>query len=483
MPSLSNMLERSSQLETRSREHIHHLVGDWQLISDFSFADLILAVPEREGRFIIVAACRPATNSTALDNDVVNLVFDPETSKFFHRIMETGKTDTTKIQALRYDGYPVRCPEGGVIAVMCAVYSQRSRKETVLRHPSYQEIEDLLFGMVTTGEFPLEGTPGGLRHGVPRVTDGFTHIDAEGAVLFSSPNAVSNFHRLGIRATFEGQLLAERITSSIGATTVLDDALPVVLMGRASCVTELELHGAVISLRSVPLTKDGKRQGAVILSRDITEIWRRELELVSKDAIIREINHRVKNNLQTVSALLRMQARRTKDKVAIEVISEAQRRVETIAVVHQILSESIDENLEFSKVISIIVSMATDIATTGANVQSSIEGDFGKMGADVATRLAMVVNELVSNAVEHGVPHGGNVWVKAHREGNILRMSVEDNGVGFPDSNTTSGLGTKIIHTLVEGELHGQISWSKREEGGTRVDIVIDLNYYDDTND
>lgn len=475
MPSLGHILERSQTLSASQREWLHQLVGDWQLISDFSFADLVLVTPLQDERFIIAAACRPATNATALDNDVVNMTFDPADSEKFREIIATGQRGTVYIHGLRYEGYPVRRAGEDPFAVLALVYSQRSRKETVLRHSSYEEIEEQLLDMVTQGLFPMEGTPSGFRHGAPRVTDGFTHIDADGAVIFNSPNAVSNLHRLGIRSTFEGQLLAEQITSSIDAETRLDDALPVVLLGRAPWMTELELRGAVLSLRAVPLWKDGKHVGAVVLSRDISELRRRELELVSKDTTIREINHRVKNNLQTVSALLRMQARRADDKKAIEVLSEAQRRVETIALVHQILSQTVDEIVDFSEVLTPLITMATDIASTDVRVSSEVRGEFGMVDANTATRLAVVLNELVSNAVEHGLPHGGHIVVSADREGDVLTVQVSDDGVGVPTTGVKQGLGTRIVRTMVEGELHGTIKWEARDGGGTTVTLTINV--------
>lgn len=475
MPSLSNILSRSTDLHTPDREWLHQLVGDWQLIADFAFVDLVLMVPAKDGRLLICAVARPATASTVLDNDVVGTAIDPQAAELVRAVLESGEQRTFYMHGLTYTCYPVRRKEGEPFAVFAELRGDAEDVDSTLLHSSYAQIEHLLLGMVSSGDFPLLDTPAGFRHGTPRVTDGFTHLDADGAVIFSSPNATSNMHRLGVRAAVEGQILAEQIVSVIDDRTELDESLPVVLMGRAPWLTELELHGVVVAFRAVPLISEGKRVGAILLSRDVTEIRRREMELVTKDATIREINHRVKNNLQTVSALLRMQARRASDPEVIEDLSQAQRRVETIALVHQILSQSIDESVNFDEIFTPLLAMSTDIAATGVPVRAVQRGSFGNVGASRSTSLAVVLNELVSNAVEHGLPNGGNIEVIVNREGSHLHIEVLDDGVGIGAEGIHQGLGTKIVRTMIEGELRGSIEWKNRAEGGTGVYIEFDV--------
>ncbi|KMY22559.1 Two-component sensor histidine kinase, contains HisKA and HATPase domains [Actinobaculum suis] len=479
MPSLSNILDRATELDTEKREWLHQLVGDWQLIADFAFVDLTLLVPMMDGRFMIGAVARPATASTVLDNDVVGTHISPEPSAILFEVLETGEHREFDLHGITYSCYPVRKKGQEPIAVLAELSSDIPGRRVSLPHPSYADIEEKLLRMVTEGEFPLEDAPTGYRHGTPRVTDGFTQLDAEGAVIFSSPNATSNLHRLGVRATAEGQILAEQIVSVIDDKTTLDESLPVVLMGRAPWLSELELHGVVVTFRAVPLIEDGKRIGAVLLSRDVTELRRREMELVTKDATIREINHRVKNNLQTVSALLRMQARRATDPEVIEDLVQAQRRVETIALVHQILSQSITESVNFDEIFSPLLAMSTDIAATGVPVKACQHGSFGNVGASSSTTLAVVLNELVSNAVEHGLPEGGSIDVIVERTGDHLAVEVRDDGVGMGSEGPGPGLGTKIVRTMVEGELRGNIEWKRNDSGGTSVLIDFDVDVTD----
>ncbi len=216
----------------------------------------------------------------------------------------------------------------------------------------------------------------------------------------------------------------------------------------------------------------------MLLLREISELRRRERELLTKDATIREVHHRVKNNLQTVAALLRLQARRISSDEGRAALQEAMRRVATIALVHETLSEGLGETVDFDDVVGRTLSLAVELAVPSASVKIRREGRFGEMRAENATPLALVLTELVTNAVEHGLrDRGGTVTVTAQRRGTALRISILDDGAGLPvDFNATaSGLGTQIVQALVSGEMRGRITWEQGPEGGTEVVVEVTL--------
>lgn len=470
---------RSSRLTAVQRDWIHQLVGDWQLIADVSFADLLLVLRVDTGSTIFVRHCRPATAGTLYPQDVVGECLPEEIASTAESSLADGRIRTACCrEGLRHTLYPVT-REGETLALLDVVEpGERSGADRPVEYPTlgpneYAEVAKTLLRMVTTGEFPLEGAPTGYRHGTPRMTDGFVHLDEDGVVVYASPNAISNFHRLGLSGGLVGHTLVEMITNVIEDHSSVDESLPVVAMGRAPWLTEIEVHAVSLALRAVPLRERGKRLGALVLCREVTEIRRREQELVTKDATIREINHRVKNNLQTVSALLRMQARRAPHEETRVALGEAQRRVAAIALVHQILSQSVNERARFEDVIGPLVNMASDIAATGIEVKVTVKGAFGDVGAAQTTALAVVLNELVSNAVEHGLPEGGTIEVHGERSGSHLAIEVLDDGVGIGEGGLGRGLGTSIVQTLVGGELAGTIAWSAREGGGTKVRLEM----------
>lgn len=451
------------------------MVGDWQILADVAFADLLLIVPRDGGGFNIAGQCRPATAATLYDDDIVNRPVASPVADLAEDVMKDGAQREVDFEGRYSTLRPVRT-EGRIVAVLSVVTAYEPDVVPSQVHDNYEQIADTLAHMVTTGEFPFENTPTGVRHGTPRLTDGFVQIDEDGTILYASPNAVSNFHRLGVQGSLRGHVLAELVTNAIQDHSNVDESLAVVVMGRAPWLTELETHGVILSMRAVPLRDRGERLGAIIMCRDITELRRREQELLTKDATIREINHRVKNNLQTVSALLRMQARRAKDEVTRQSLETAQRRVATIALVHQTLSQTINERVNFNEVFGPLLRMASDIATTGATVTSNISGEFGEIGANQTTALAVVLNELVTNAVEHGVPHGGHIEVTAQRSGNHLTVEVADDGAGLGGKRPGSGLGTQIVQTMVAGELHGSIEWLGSDKGGACVHLEMEID-------
>jgi len=228
------------------------------------------------------------------------------------------------------------------------------------------------------------------------------------------------------------------------------------------------------------LKKSGERFGAIVLTRDVTQVRLREKEMITKDATIREIHHRVKNNLQTVASLLRIQTRRTHSDVVKEALSQAMRRVAAIAVVHDTLSEGLSQNVDFDVVLERVLMLVAEVASAGATVvKPTTSGSVGILPSEYATPLALVLTELVTNAVEHGLrgKPGGKVDIDSRRSEDALIISVTDNGGGLHDGKVGDGLGTQIVRTLVNGELGGSIAWNDHPTGGTEVRIDIPLQF------
>jgi two-component sensor histidine kinase len=262
---------------------------------------------------------------------------------------------------------------------------------------------------------------------------------------------------------------------------VIDESLPVVVAGRAPWRADIESRGVTISLRAIPIRHLGERTGAILLCRDVTELRHQEMELITKDATIREIHHRVKNNLQTVASLLRIQARRTQSDEAREALTQAMRRVASIAVVHDTLSEGLSQNVDFDTVFQRVLMLSAEVASIhGTTVHPMLTGSFGVLPSEYATPLALALTELVTNAVEHGLAgREGTVEIEAVRTDDALTVHIRDNGAGMPNGQVGDGLGTQIVKTLIQGELSGSIEWDSRDSGGTDVSIEIPLRYLD----
>ena len=340
MPTLNDLAASRTTLGHADVEWLHALVSDWQLLADLSFADLILWAPFRdEGGWLALAQMRPTTGPTSLLDDVVGTVAGPEDQRLLNiarderRIWRESDPDWTNGVPVRTEGIPVT-RAGRIIAVIERCTNLNSARTPSRLELTYLQGADDLARMVAEGTFPFAGEAAMLVRS-PRVGDGLLRLGRSGRVTYASPNAESAYRRLGLAADLIGAELAVVTAGLCASDEPLDESLMVVAAGRAPRAAEVDGNGSVVQLRAIPLIVGGTRTGALILVRDVTELRRRERELMTKDATIREIHHRVKNNLQTVAALLRLQARRLRAPEARAALDEAVRRVGSIAVVHE----------------------------------------------------------------------------------------------------------------------------------------------------
>ncbi|ADD44812.1 sensor histidine kinase [Stackebrandtia nassauensis] len=489
MSTLGDLIAAHTDLSANTSEHLHRLAAEWQLLADLSFADLLLWAPvrDREGCYICLAQVRPTTGPTAYDDDQVGRVLSGKDAEHLHtsfsegRIFREGDPVWHGATPARHEAVPVRRRDRQQVVAVVA----RDTNLSDTRSPSHLELNylktaDYLIRMLTDGGFPPPLLPGEPTT-APRVGDGLVRIGADGLVRYASPNALSAYRRMGVTGVLSGENLAELTRGLVDDPEKAKDVhrrINRALSGETPRRKEIEARGAVVLVRALPLRPDGQGAGALVLVRDVTEVRRLDRELVTKEATIREIHHRVKNNLQTVAALLRLQARRVGVPQARAALEESVRRVTSIALVHETLSRSSDEAVSFDAIVDKVASMAAEVAAPESQVRPRRVGNFGVLPSEVATPLVMILNELVQNAVEHAYPpgQGGEVVVDVQREGDRLQVTVYDHGRGLPEGfriDATHRLGLQIVHTLATGELRGTIKLGNREDGG--AEAVLDF--------
>jgi two-component sensor histidine kinase len=483
VPSLSELVRAHTDLDAEDVAWLQLLLADWQIIADLSFADLVLWLPDRDGSgYWAAAQMRPTTGPTAYVDDLVGAFVPvgrrPLIDEAYERgrVAREGDPEWRDDIPVRVEAIPVR-RAGRILGVI-----GRNTNLLGVRTPSRLELSYLqtatdLTQMIASGNFPFPGQRSDHADS-PRVGDGFVRIDAAGLVTYASPNALSVYRRLGLASDLTGLHLADTTRELVPASRRPDEeTVSAVLGGTVPRDTELGTEGTALILRAIPLRPTGEQIGALVLLRDVTDLRRRDRELVTKDATIREIHHRVKNNLQTVAALLRLQARRIDVPEGREALEEAVRRVGSIAIVHDTLSQAFDEFVDFDDVADRLRVMVVEVSSHGAGVRSVREGSFGTLTAEVATPLAMVLTEVLQNAVEHGFGGGpGTITLTASRMLGRLSVRVDDDGAGLPaefDVDGSTSLGLSIVRTLVESELDGQLEIKTLESGGTRVALDI----------
>jgi two-component sensor histidine kinase len=441
MLQLDGFLRERSPLDANQKRRIRELTADWQLLADLSFADLILWVPLRKDfkswptGYVAVAHIRPTTAATVFPQDVIGDEIAwgarPRIDQALSgaEIVRDAQPEKFGELLIKEETIPVIFEEQ-VIAVI-----SRHRNAELMRQPSrlelnYREVAHNVYRMVAEGTFPYT-EHSELFDSAVRVGDGLIRLDVSGAVIYASPNAISAFNRMGLAGELDGNVLGEiaRKVSQI-KREAHEEAMEVSLSGKSLRRVEIENTRGTIDLLVLPLLAGGDRIGAIVLLQNVTELRRRERELVTKDATIREIHHRVKNNLQTVSALLRLQSRRIEDPAASAALNEAVRRIASIALVHETLSSSTEASVAFDDVLDRLIKHALELSPRMGELNIARTGELGSLDPRVATPLSLVVTELIHNALEHGLAESGaNLTVEVSRLEDAAQIVIFDDGV------------------------------------------------------
>jgi two-component sensor histidine kinase len=505
-----DLIRRYTALEGPERRHLESLMAFWSLLADFSFSDLLLFAPvtgdrgegdqaqgepgsseafgpERPGEFVVLGQIRPTTSQTLYEVDLVGQVQSAESlpnlvEAYRSGVIVRGEQPGESSDALvRVTNIPVGyCDK--VLAVLCRIWSPRTTRRRGTLERVYLDLFERLSVMVRDGLFPFVADDAAVEE-APRVGDGVIVVDAFERITYASPNAVNALHRASITSS-----------SKLPAIEEVERPPDVILM-----------------IRCIPLIARGELTGAALLLRDVTDLRRRDRLLLTKDATIREVHHRVKNNLQTISSLLRLQARRLDEAEVVGRIAllEAERRIRAIALVHDILARDVTEQVPFEEIVSALVNMIRETSTISFPVTIEVDGGLGDVAAEVATPLAVAIAELLQNAVEHAFPEplyagGSQTWAPGpgpltpsqvagdlqtasvldarvdlvlDERPDALGVVVRDNGCGLPagfDIDRTRSLGLSIVRDLVRSQLGGTISMET--DGGTVVSLEIPVS-------
>ncbi|MBC9953486.1 PAS domain-containing sensor histidine kinase [Leucobacter sp. cx-42] len=490
MPTLRSLTTKYSTLSPEEIDWLERLGLDLPLLADLSLSDVVLWVPTEENSYLAIAHSRPAGSITLFYRDIIGEFLRHDWREVVDKTMETEKPAASTSPAW-YEEHPMRLTaysvsrrdeQGGVHGPFAVLTVHTSAEETQVASriaAASKEIAEDLFGMAQTGLFPSMNSEWGSAQGAPRAADGLVRINLEGTATFVSPNTQTTFSMLGYRDEIEGENFSEVIAEIVKGQFDTNESLPLIAQGKVARRHEIHARGRSVTLRSIPIYHGNTRVGGVVLSRDVTEVRQQAQELITKDATIREIHHRVKNNLQTVASLLRVQARRARSEEAKQVLGQAMRRVAAIAVVHDTLSTGLSQIVDFDVVFDRVLGLAAEVASLhNTTVQLKRVGKFGELPSEYATPLALALTEIVTNAVEHGLAgREGEVFIKADRTEERLAVEVIDSGTGLPGGTVGDGLGTQIVRTLIEGELGGSIVWGADVAGGTRVAIEVPLHW------
>jgi two-component sensor histidine kinase len=452
------------------------------ITADLSRSDLLLVRPMNPEQVVVVAQAQPHSISPLHAEDMVHCIL---TSKDAPVILEAWRRRRhVRVHRELEDGAPVMqdvrpiYDKGGQAVGLLSIETSLIQLERHRqRHRSFRRAIEWLKMMCARGE--LEASAGLSPF---READGIMLVDTQRRITYVSGIANNFYRRLGLMEDLRGRKLSYLNTG--------DDEMVLLAMESRMPLQQEAEKGAQIFIRKAlpvwpPPTLPGHLEGwlfgrprpddiggVLIMVHDATEERRKQDELQVKVTMIQEVHHRVKNNLQTIAAVLRMQARREKDSGTQQALKEAINRILSVAVIHEFLSLDENQTINVRDVCQRIMGQSREVLLPGQRIDFTVEGPAIYLPSQQATACALVINELIQNALEHGFENRkrGEVRLTLTDGGDRVGIEIWDDGQSLPgDFNLEmpGSLGLQIVRSLVQSDLHGRLKLENREQGVT----------------
>ena len=427
-----------------------------QPLANMEAANMFIDCRCREGDAIVVAEAKPQEAPSAYKNSVVGMLAKAENEPAVARTFSLGIATKYMQARTQEDNYTIQSVEpilfnariiGVLIREKCITEPAEEQRES----KKYQAVEIPIYHMINENEWLTEG-----------IDEGLILIDTDGRVCFRNMYAKTLFHNLGYVSDILGQSYKNICLTKWDETS-----------GNLETLKEVHYGKHYLWIRQIPL----KNKNGIILAvifRDITGAREQERSLILKSVAMKELNHRVKNNLQMVASLLRLQARRVGSVAAKRALEESIDRILSIAVSYEFLSHSEGETVSLKKVLgSIKNNTVQSLARPELKVNIRLEGDDMMVDSDVAVSAALAVNELLHNYMKYAFEgrDKGNISITLKKGTVYSEICVADDGIGFqPEHTRKDSLGLNIVRMMVEDKLHGKLRIRSGEQG-TSVSI------------
>ena len=477
METLTSKARRLTNLTAMQTDLLRRLDACFPFVADLTHAHLSLFVHAKEsGRYAILAHYKPHTLYTLPNispaGTIVAVVEEPLISYTFKTGKNIyGKREVDEAEILDMYTFPIR-ENGEIIAVVSietnhqymdkASYNQLLQAaQLVFYHARKPSTEREMFKPIVSG-------------------DGILIADKTNRIVYTNSSAMRIYKALGIINVMGTSISGRCFAGKVKRETVIDGH---------QYEKEMQIGDITLLRRDIHIEEGGVLQCRIILMSDITEMRKKDKEIKIKSAVMQEIHDRVKNNLQTIASLLRMQARRTKSPEAKEALKEGVNRILSISIIHEFLSQQDDEIIDVMRVAkSIMDSVCQSMLDKDFGLFTDFKGPEIKLPSKNASKLSLVINEMILNAIEHGFENrftGVIVFETAETDTEYV-ISICDDGNGLPEDfdleAVRSSLGLYIVNTIVTEEMGGKfelidrkVEFSKNGHQchGTRAKITI----------
>lgn len=462
MPTIADICHSDSHLSDVQIHILEKSEPFLQFAADLAQRRLALFVPSSKEGFLVSAAVRKPlfaaegkadTSVGAIvacgDEPVIVDVFTQRRSLTAHKEVDYGRTESMTV-------YPFVDNGGKVIAVLSFTGEVAADK---------QLLTETAFSIL---QVPASADEAGL-YGRLSVQDGVIIVDKGGRIIYADDTAEKIMRLRGRTSPLKG----ESVFTDFADLSAARHAL----VTRQGTTEEINSPESSLTLRAIPLVRGGKLFQLVLVLTERTEIRRKEEELQVKHSVIKEIHHRVKNNLQTVAGILRMQMRRVEHEEARDALQEALNRILGIALVHDTLAYGEEERIDLAKLgeslLGLTVSSLTEIRE---RIRTHFNGEAIFVSSGVGVSAALILNELLTNSVLHGFSDDGcgDIYLSVKRRNGQCILVVTDTGKGMePGIDGKKRLGLEIVKTVAEKDLHGSFSICANQPCGTTATVTF----------
>mgnify|MGYP000684258260 CR=1 FL=1 len=457
---LRTICKQYTKLSKKNIEKLEKISEGLPVLSKLLKADVFIdCMTESRDTAIVVAEANPRTGSSYTQSVVGKYAYRRNEPAVL-RTLETGhpsrdyKALTQENKIVTQNVVPIKSDEDDKVIIAVLIVEEGVNEESLNKELSFlnNATDDILISSV---EMSRE------RRIIDYINDGIIIFNEEGVCIYANSRAKYIYRKIG----YKDFVLGEKFDNIVIDNVEFED----VLSGKMNKKTDISISNMVLSMEYFLIKETENIKNIVLFIKDITEIKVKEKELVLKSVVIKEIHHRVKNNLQTIASLLRIQARKTDDKAVKAAFSDSINRILSISVTHELLAQNGLDELEIKEVINKILKNSLRENLDGrVKLKIDVTGDNFEISSDKATTIALIVNELVENCIKHAFKgkDNGRITVKVKRGEMKSYISISDDGIGMNEKDFDKGsIGLQIVKSLVKEKLYGDLNVKTGDKG------------------
>lgn len=441
---------------------IQDIASKLSLFSEMNGTDMFIDCLLRNGEnAVVVAEHKPIGRQSVISKSVVGEIVGKAVEPAVLRTLHTGVTSrglksiTVEQRTVSQTAAPIFNTENKIIgALVSEDFLAQNDSEP---HPVNKARLSARSVMLT----------GDLLAVTRHINDAIVIFDTDWNALHLNHSAVDFYKKLGYLDEIKGMPLENLI---------LDREMYEEILREKKDVGKEILYGSLTLHMQCVFINHGSGIDLALIISDLSELRAKDRELIHKSVAMQEIHHRIKNNLQNIASILRLQARRSKEENTRHVLRENISRILSIAATHEILAKVGVDCVEINDLLCRIRDNVLRYGVPGGKrIEVTVEGDAFQVISGTANTVALVVNELLTNALEHAFTNrsGGTVKIRISYGAPMASISVEDNGGGFTLSEVRQeSLGFGIVRALVKDTLGGELKVTSAENG-TRIEFTF----------